>query len=155
MNARSVAARSASFLFAAALAWCAPAAAQEAPPSADAPLEQPALDGEDMPQVDTETQAPQKAPKVGTDIIGERESPIGLFITPWKDSGAETELERPARLLQEELLPIDEDVFVRNLEYYGALSGALKNKNAVTPPVPSGPASTTPAAPVEASPVKP
>jgi len=143
------------FLFAAALAWCAPATAQEAPVPADAPMEQPALAGEEMPEVDAAPQV-QKAPKVGTDIVGERESPIGLFITPWKDSGAETELERPARLLQEELLAIDEDVFIRNLEYYEALSGALKSKKAVTPPTPaSSPVAPSTSAPASTPTVQP
>ena len=133
------------FLLAAALAWFAPAGAQQAPAPADAPLEQPAMDGGEMPSVAAEpAPAPAKGPKVGTDIVGERESPIGLFITPWKDSGAETALERPARLLQEELLPIDEDVFIRNLEYYEALSGALKSKKAVTPPTPLAPSNAQP-----------
>lgn len=147
---RPLAAGVAPFLFTAALAWCAPAGAQLAPVPADAPLEQPAFDGEEMPEVDAAPQV-QKAPKVGTDIVGERESPIGLFITPWKDSGAESELERPARLLQEELLAIDEDVFIRNLEYYEALSGALKSKKAVTPPTPAA----TPAAPASGAPAVP
>lgn len=128
--------RLAPFLFAAALAWCAAAAAQSESPLLDTPAEQRAPEAEEQPAVDT---APVvKMPRVGTDIVGERESPIGLFITPWKDSGAEQALERSARLLQEELLPIDEDVFIRTLEYYEALSGALKSKKAVTPPVPPG-----------------
>jgi hypothetical protein len=100
--------------------WMPAGAQQQVPPD-----EQPALDT---------TAATQR---IGTDIVGERESPIGLYITPWKDSGAEDALERPARLLVEELVPIDEDVFIRTLEYYEALSGALRDKQAVTPPVPA------------------
>ena len=116
-----------------ALAWCAPAIAQQG----DVPAEQPAVGaGDDQPAVETVT-APPKKPEVGTTLVGERESPIGLYLTPWKNSYAEKDIDRPARLLQEDLLPIDEDVFVRNLEYYEALSGALKSKNAVTPPVPT------------------
>lgn len=69
----------------------------------------------------------------GTTIIGERESPIGLYITPWRDARAEDDIDRPARLLQEELQPIDETVFLREVEYHRALSSALKAKGKVTP----------------------
>lgn len=131
------------FFFSAALAWCAPVAAQQAP--AEAPSEQPAVAAPELPAAQPPASGAKgaKGPRIGTDIVGERESPIGLFITPWKDSGAETELERPARLLQEDLQPIDEAVFIRNLEYYEALTGALKGKKVVTPLTPPG----TPATP--------
>lgn len=69
----------------------------------------------------------------GTTIVGERESPIGLYITPWRESRAEDNVDRPARLLQEKMQPIDETVFLRQIEYYNALSGALKQKGKVTP----------------------
>jgi len=72
-------------------------------------------------------------PQVGTNIIGERESPIGLYITPWRNAEAEKDIDRPARLLQEQMLPIDRAVFGRQLEYHEALSGALKSKGLVTP----------------------
>lgn len=81
------------------------------------------------------TQQSTKNPEAGTTIVGERESPIGLFITPWRNSLAEQDLDRPARLLQENLMFIDEKVFVRQIEYYEALSGALRQKNVVTPTV--------------------
>ncbi len=73
------------------------------------------------------------ADAAGTTIIGERESPIGLYITPWRESRAEQDMDRPARLLQEKLVPIDEVVFVRQIEYYNALSQALEQKGVVTP----------------------
>lgn len=69
----------------------------------------------------------------GTTIIGERESPIGLYIMPWRDARPEAGMDRPARLLREELLPLDEQVFLRQIEYHNALSGALKQKGIVTP----------------------
>lgn len=79
----------------------------------------------------------------GTNIIGERESPIGLYITPWRNATPEREADRPARLLQEQMLPIDRTVFERQLEYHEALSGALKSKGLVTPqerkPAPAAP----------------
>ncbi|SEQ67730.1 hypothetical protein SAMN04488038_109104 [Solimonas aquatica] len=69
----------------------------------------------------------------GTTIVGERESPIGLYITPWRDAAAEKDIDRPARLLQEKLLPLDKTVFQRQIDYYDALSAELKKKGLVTP----------------------
>ena len=74
-----------------------------------------------------------KQPQMGITVQIEKESPIGLYITPWRNATAEKDIDRPARLLQEQMLPIDEDVFVRQVEYYDALSGALKTKGQVTP----------------------
>ncbi|NKF23774.1 hypothetical protein [Solimonas marina] len=70
----------------------------------------------------------------GTTIVGNGdESPIGLYITPWRDAYAEKGIDRPARLLQEKALPIDRVVFKRQVQYYDALSTALKSKGVVTP----------------------
>ncbi|AXQ27653.1 hypothetical protein D0B54_02760 [Solimonas sp. K1W22B-7] len=75
-----------------------------------------------------------KEQEVGTNIFaGDKESPIGLDIMPWRESPAERDIDRPARLLQEQMLPVDRVVFERQLEYYDALAGALKSKGLVTP----------------------
>lgn len=105
------------------LALSAPAAAQD---------EMPAIGGQPPPAQETPAQ-PSKGPGIGTTIVGERESPIGLYITPWRNAYAEADIDRPARLLQEPLLPIDEDVFLRQVEYHRALSGALEAKGVNTP----------------------
>ncbi|WP_028081441.1 hypothetical protein [Solimonas soli] len=72
----------------------------------------------------------------GTTIFGERESPIGLYITPWRDAHAERDIDRPARLLQEKAMPIDRTVFNRQVEYYEALAAELKKKGVVSPVAP-------------------
>lgn len=72
----------------------------------------------------------------GTTIFGERESPIGLYITPWRDARAERDIDRPARLLQEKLLPVDRAVFAREVEYHEALAAELKRKGVNTPQSP-------------------
>ncbi|TDU30719.1 hypothetical protein DFR24_0073 [Panacagrimonas perspica] len=64
----------------------------------------------------------------GTTIVGERESPIGLYITPWRNAFAEQDIDRPARLLQVEMTPIDRDVFARQVEYHKALTAAANAK---------------------------
>ena len=59
---------------------------------------------------------------VGTTIFGEQEAPIGLYITPWKDDYAERGLDRPARLLDEAMEPIDPATFRRQIEYYETIT---------------------------------
>lgn len=76
---------------------------------------------------------PASADQPGTTIFGERESPIGLYITPWRDAHAEKDIDRPARLLQEKAVPIDRTVFERQVEYYDVLAAELKKKGIVTP----------------------
>lgn len=62
--------------------------------------------------------------EAGTTIVGERESPIGLYITPWLDAAAEPDIDRPARLLEERIEMLDEAVFMRRVEYHHALDKA-------------------------------
>lgn len=70
----------------------------------------------------------------GTTIVGERESPIGLYITPWRNAYAEQDIDRPARLLRVDMSPIDRDVFARQVEYYDALTAAAQAKKAAPSP---------------------
>lgn len=121
------------------------------PLAAAAQNEAPAVD--DMPMVDTAVPE-QPAPKAGkpaapapsadpdagvhkartgTTVVGEQESPIGLYITPWRNSAAATGLDRPARLLDEALMPLDPDVFKRQVEYHRALSDHLSKTGRATP----------------------
>ena len=74
----------------------------------------------------------QKA-RTGTTVIGEQEAPIGLYIMPWRQSQAQAGLDRPARLLDEALLPLDPDVFKRQVEYHRALSAHLQKTGRATP----------------------
>ncbi|MES2682061.1 MAG: hypothetical protein V4650_00940 [Pseudomonadota bacterium] len=73
------------------------------------------------------TKAADESPAVktdqdGTTVVGDRESPIGLYITPWRNDTPEAALDRPARFLEEQLLPIDADVFRRQIEYYNTIT---------------------------------
>jgi hypothetical protein len=116
------------------LAISAPALAQtkaKSKASAAAAASAPADD--DQPALDTtaKSKAPAESGGLGTTVItGEGESPLGLYLTPWRDSKPEKDIDRPARLLQEDMRPIDKDVFERQVEYYDALSGAAKRKTA-------------------------
>ncbi|MGE5843640.1 MAG: hypothetical protein ACM32K_01955 [Syntrophaceae bacterium] len=53
----------------------------------------------------------------GMSIVGNDEAPKSLFIVPWKSSeiGAETTLDT---MLNEGDVPVDRDVFKRQLEFY-------------------------------------
>ena len=71
--------------------------------------------------------------RTGTTVIGEQEAPIGLYIMPWRQSQAQAGLDRPARLLDEALLPLDPEVFKRQVEYHRALSEHLEKTGRATP----------------------
>ena len=53
----------------------------------------------------------------GMSIVGNDEAPKSLFIVPWKSSklGVETSLNRS---LNEHDVPVDRDVFMRQLDFY-------------------------------------
>ncbi len=58
----------------------------------------------------------------GMSIVGNDEAPKSLYIVPWKSSeiGAETTLET---VLNESDVPVDRDVFRRQLEFYRVSTG--------------------------------
>ncbi len=70
-----------------------------------------------------------KTDDAGITVVGDRESPIGLYISPWRDESPEAELDRPARFLEEQLLPIDADVFRRQIEYYNTITAHLRARS--------------------------
>lgn len=88
-----------------------------------------------------QTASPAEEPAVktdgdGTTVVGDRESPIGLYITPWRNAAPEAELDRPARFLEEQLLPIDADVFRRQIEYYNTITDHLRARGGNAAPKP-------------------
>lgn len=62
----------------------------------------------------------------GMSVLGNNEAPMSLFIVPWKSSelGAGTNLNRT---LSEHDVPVDRDVFLRELDFY-QVSVASKTK---------------------------
>ena len=67
---------------------------------------------------DAKTDQEQKAKEMsGMSIVGNDEAPKSLYIVPWKSSeiGVETSLNT---LLNEGDVPVDRDVFKRQLEFY-------------------------------------
>lgn len=59
----------------------------------------------------------------GMSILGNNEAPMSLFIVPWKSSelGVETNLNRT---LTEHDVPVDRDVFMRELDFYQVSAGS-------------------------------
>ena len=53
----------------------------------------------------------------GISVVGNKEAPKSLYIVPWKSSeiGVETSLNR---MLDEGDVPVDRDVFGRQIEFY-------------------------------------
>ncbi|MBL6749249.1 MAG: hypothetical protein ISP90_01940 [Nevskia sp.] len=63
---------------------------------------------------------------IGTTIVGDKETPMGLYLTPWKNVHPERGLERPPQLLDEELTPVDPKVFHRRVYYFEKLAEQRK-----------------------------
>lgn len=65
----------------------------------------------------------------GMSILGNKEAPMSLFIVPWKSSelGAETSL---TRTLDERPVPVDREVFAREIAFYQAGFGQAENRPA-------------------------
>lgn len=69
---------------------------------------------DDAPEQPVETDAKMLG---GMSVLGNQEAPMSLFIVPWKSSelGGETNL---TRTLNERDLPVDRDVFMRELDFH-------------------------------------
>ncbi|MGJ8669501.1 MAG: hypothetical protein ACSHXK_08445 [Oceanococcus sp.] len=52
---------------------------------------------------------------LGATIVGDQEAAIGLFVTPWKEQAAST-TDRPPRLFEVKLAPMDTHSFKQGLE---------------------------------------
>ncbi len=64
----------------------------------------------------------------GTTIIGDRELPIGLYISPWRSANPEGGIDRPSRYIDVGSQPLDPEVFQRQVEYLDALDAAARHK---------------------------
>ncbi len=64
----------------------------------------------------------------GATIVGDRELPIGLYISPWRSANPEAEFTRPARQLDVRPALLDPEVFARQIEYYEALDAATRQR---------------------------
>jgi len=56
----------------------------------------------------------------GISVIGNKEAPKSLFIVPWKSSELGDENFLSSSLLNEKMVPVDKEVFQRELDFYSA-----------------------------------
>ena len=61
----------------------------------------------------------------GISILGNQEAPKSLVIVPWKGSEI-GDMPGLSRLLDDSIQPVDKDVFMRELKYFGIRSGTEK-----------------------------
>lgn len=54
----------------------------------------------------------------GMSVLGNSEAPKSLYIVPWKISGLGAEMQLGPTLLDENLVAIDREVFMRELNFY-------------------------------------
>lgn len=73
----------------------------------------------ETPAVDTLKQA--QAGEAGTTIVGERDSEVGLYLTPWKEEHADN-IDPPPSLLDEPPQPLDAHSFAQHLRDAGTIS---------------------------------
>jgi hypothetical protein len=80
-----------------------------------------AMAQEDMRQAKT-TEPPGPKELSGMSIVGNDEAPKSLYIVPWKSSelGAEYSL---SMMLNEGDVPVDREVFMRQLDFYEVCTG--------------------------------
>ena len=80
-------------------------------------------------------------PDLGMSILGNQEAPKALVIVPWKSSeiGASLGI---STMLDDSRQPIDKEVFMRVLNYYGLISTTTRQGGAPAGKGPARPAST-------------
>ncbi len=54
----------------------------------------------------------------GISIVGNKEAPKSLYIVPWKNSAVGMETSLHSGFLNEDMTPVDKEVFMRELEFY-------------------------------------
>lgn len=54
----------------------------------------------------------------GMSILGNNDAPKALYIVPWKSSEIGVETNLKSSLLNEDMVPVDKPVFMRELDFY-------------------------------------
>lgn len=69
-------------------------------------------------------------PALSTNIIGSQEAPTVLNVVPWKDKEVKLEKKDPtSTLLNRVLEPLDQEVLMREVEYYRILNQESNTEN--------------------------
>lgn len=79
-------------------------------------------ENKDTESITDENKDPEAKELSGMSIVGNDEAPKSLYIVPWKSSevGVETSLNM---MLSEDDIPVDRDVFSRQIEFYNVRVG--------------------------------
>ncbi len=59
----------------------------------------------------------------GISIIGNKEAPKSLYIVPWQNSEVGVATSLSSGLLDDSMRPLDKEVFLRELDFYGLSHG--------------------------------
>ena len=54
----------------------------------------------------------------GMSVLGNSDAPKSLYIVPWKSSEIGVETDLTSSLLNEDMIPVDKPVFMRELDFY-------------------------------------
>ncbi|MED5239982.1 MAG: hypothetical protein VX379_10435 [Pseudomonadota bacterium] len=54
----------------------------------------------------------------GMSVMGNNDAPKSLYIVPWKTSEIGVETDLTSNLLNEDMVPVDKPVFMRELDFY-------------------------------------
>lgn len=54
----------------------------------------------------------------GMSVMGNNDAPKSLYIVPWKTSEIGVETDLTSSLLNEDMVPVDKPVFMRELDFY-------------------------------------
>lgn len=77
--------------------------------------------------ISAEKKSPDGAKSLsGISIVGNKEAPKSLFIVPWKSSEIGFETGLSSSLLNEKMMPVDKEVFARELNFYSIIDSSTK-----------------------------
>jgi len=71
-----------------------------------------------MAQDKGKKEEPEAKEVSGMSIVGNNETPKSLIIVPWKSSEIGQETNFNSSLLNQEIVPVDRDTFLRELQFY-------------------------------------
>lgn len=71
---------------------------------------------------------PAAAPEIGTNIVGERDTAVGLYLVPWREESA-SDMDRPPRLYDVPLQPLDADAFAARVHTQETIAAYRRSRS--------------------------
>ncbi len=69
----------------------------------------------------------QAAPEIGTNIVGERDTAVGLYLVPWREESA-SDMDRPPRLYDVPLEPLDAEAFAARVQTQESIAAYRRSR---------------------------